>query len=107
MELFTNHHFHIRLLQNSALNFSIVADENPLQLEELLKQLQIEYSVKYNRNLSLLTIRHLPKVEVSSVFNEAEILLELKSRLTQQFVILTSDLEKNRKKLFPFLTSKK
>ncbi|MBN2236783.1 MAG: aspartate kinase [Bacteroidales bacterium] len=90
--LFSIHHFHIRLLQNSALNISIVADENPLQLEELFAQLHQEYTVKYNRDLSLFTIRHWKDDRVADLFQETKILLEMHSRLTRQFVMKTSDL---------------
>ncbi|MDA3905881.1 MAG: aspartate kinase [Bacteroidales bacterium] len=87
LKLFSIYHFHIRLIQNSALNFSLITDENPLQLEEILKQLQTDYIVKYNRNLSLLTVRHLLNDSVSKLFSDTEVLLEMHSRLTQQFVL--------------------
>ncbi|MCD6092103.1 MAG: aspartate kinase [Bacteroidales bacterium] len=87
LKLFSANHFHIRLIQNSALNFSLVADENHLQLDDLLKQLQTDFSVKYNRNLSLLTVRHLQNDSLSKLFNYTGVLLEMHSRLTQQFVL--------------------
>ncbi|MBN1649969.1 MAG: aspartate kinase [Bacteroidales bacterium] len=92
LKLFSVNHFHIRLIQNSALNFSLVADENPLQLDELLAQLQEDYSVKYNRNLSLLTVRHLQDSKVSDLFKDTEVLLEMHSRMTQQFVLSSETL---------------
>ncbi len=92
LKLFSVNHFHIRLIQNSALNFSLVADENALQLDELLSQLQEDYSVKYNRNLSLLTVRHLHNSKVSDLLNDTEILLEMHSRMTQQFVLSSASL---------------
>ncbi|MCD6180622.1 MAG: aspartate kinase [Bacteroidales bacterium] len=94
LKLFSSNHFYIRLLQNSALNFSIVADENTLQLEELLKQLQKEYSVKYNRNLSLLTVRHWNDDRLNNLFTDIELLLEMHNRLTDQFVMKAQDLSR-------------
>lgn len=93
LKLFSANHFHIRLIQNSALNFSIVADENPLQLSELLSQLQTDYSVKYNRELSLLTVRHYKDDSLSEIFSNTKVLLEMHSRITQQYVITATDMQ--------------
>lgn len=95
LKLFSANHFHIRLIQNSALNFSIVADENPLQLEELLKKLQGEFTVKYNRDLSLLTVRHMQDEQFNNLFEDTEILLEMHNRMADQFVMKASELAKN------------
>ncbi len=92
LKLFSLYHFHIRLLQNSALNFSLVADENPLRLQELLNQLQKKYSVKYNRHLSLLSVRHFKNEELNKLFSQSKLLLEMHSRITQQFVLRTEEL---------------
>ncbi len=99
LKLFSIHHFHIRLIQNSALNFSLVADENPLNLEDFLTQLQINYSVKYNRNLSLLTVRHLNSDHLSNLFDDTELLLEMHNRMTDQFVMDAQDLNLKLAKL--------
>ncbi len=93
LKLFSTYHFYIRLIQNSALNFSLVTDENPLQLEELLNQLQIDYIIKYNRNLCLLTVRHFKNDSISKLFGNTEILLEMHSRMTQQFVLNSESLK--------------
>lgn len=92
LNLFSKHLFHIRLIQNSALNFSIVADENPLQLEELIFNLKPIYKVKYNRNLSLLSVRHSGNAEITNLFEKKEVLLELHSRTSMQFVLSTENL---------------
>lgn len=103
LKLFSSNHFHIRVLQNSALNFSIVADENPLQLEELLNKLQGEYIVKYNRDLSLLTVRHLKDERLNTLFADTELLLEMHSRLTQQFVMKAQNLSLKLEELAAFV----
>lgn len=92
LNLFSKHLFHIRLIQNSALNFSIVADENPLQLEELILNLKPNYKVKYNRNLSLLSVRHSGNGEIIKLFEKTEVLLELHTRTSMQFVLNTENL---------------
>ena len=104
LKLFSANHFHIRLLQNSALNFSIVADENPLQLEELLNKLQGEFTVKYNRDLSLLTVRHLQDEKLSAIFDDTELLLEMHNRMTDQFVMKAKDLTKHLSSISKFIS---
>ena len=103
LKLFSANHFHIRLLQNSALNFSIVADENPLQLQELLAKLQVEFSVRYNRDLSLLTVRHWQDERLNNLFDNTELLLEMHNRLTDQFVMKAEDLKLKTEKLSALL----
>jgi len=103
LKLFSSNHFHIRLLQNSALNFSIVADENPLQLDELLAKLQGEFTVKYNRALSLLTVRHWKDERLNNVFEDTELLLEMHNRMTDQFVMKAEDLSKKIEQLSVFV----
>lgn len=87
LKLFNRFHFHIRLLQNSALNFSLVADENLLQLDDLLNELQAEFKVKYNRGLSLLSVRHFKGNALNQLFLNSPVLLEMHNRMTQQFVM--------------------
>gem|GEM_PF-1921917 len=87
LKLFNRFHFHIRLLQNSALNFSLVADENLLQLDDLLNELQTEFKVKYNRGLSLLSVRHFKSNALNHLFLNSPVLLEMHNRMTQQFVM--------------------
>ncbi len=103
LKLFSINHFHIRLLQNSALNFSLVADENPLQLDELLNQLQGEFTVKYNRALSLLTVRNWKDERINNLFEDTELLLEMHNRMTDQFVMKAEDLKLKLEELAVFV----
>lgn len=104
LKLFSANHFHIRLLQNSALNFSLVADDNPLQLDELLNQLQGEFTLKYNRDLSLLSVRHMKDEQFNNLFEDTELLLEMHSRMTNQFVMKASDLMKHLDSISGFIS---
>lgn len=72
----------INLMQNSALNFSMVIDHDDDKLDRLSELLRSAFVVKYNTDLQLLTIRHYDKNTVASLTAGNEILLEQKSRQT-------------------------
>lgn len=72
----------INLMQNSALNFSIVIDHDDRKLGRLSDLLKSAFEVKYNTGLKLLTIRHYDAGTVNSLTAGNEILLEQKSRQT-------------------------
>jgi len=72
----------INLMQNSALNFSLVIDHDDEKLARLSEMLNSAFDVKYNTDLQLLTIRHYDQHTVASLTTGNEILLEQKSRQT-------------------------
>jgi aspartate kinase len=84
--LFTKHRCGINLMQNSAISFSVCVDNNP-RLQGLITDLQEEFSVKYNDELRLITIRHYDKSTIKKLTTGKEILLEQRSRITVQMVI--------------------
>ena len=48
---------HMNIIQNSALTLSFCLDNHP-GIQELIRQLQEIYTVRYNEKLELITIRH-------------------------------------------------
>jgi len=77
----------INLMQNSALSFSILVDENQEQLTRLLSHLANDYIVKYNDNLSLVTIRHYDDATIALVTKDKESILTQKTRQTIRIVL--------------------
>jgi len=77
----------INLMQNSAMSFTICIDNKPNRFANLLKDLQEEFSVKYNMNKKLITIRHYTQESIAQVIGDQQVLLEQKSRSTFQAVI--------------------
>jgi aspartate kinase len=65
----------INLMQNSALSFSILVDQKKLKRDEFLALFQADYEVKYNENLSLVTIRHYDDQTIEQVTQGKEIIL--------------------------------
>ncbi len=77
----------INLMQNSAISFSVCFDNDKTKTPALLRTLEKNFSVKYNSDLELITIRHYEKAEIAPVIMGREVLLEQKSRTTLQLVV--------------------
>lgn len=76
----------VNLLQTSAISISIVIDEQMFKLEKLIKELESEFSIRYNEKLQLLTVKNQNEDLVKELMNNKEILLEQVTRTTFQIV---------------------
>ena len=77
----------INLMQNSAVSFTICMDNKPNRFANLLKDLQEDFTVKYNLNKKLITIRHYNQKAIDDVIGNQHVILEQKSRSTLQVVL--------------------
>jgi aspartate kinase len=77
----------INLMQNSALSFSVLLDEDKIDLQHLLGLFENNYSVKFNENMELVTIRHYDQKTLDLVTNNKEIQLEQKTKDTARLVL--------------------
>ena len=75
-------------MQNSAVSFSICVDDDKYKIPALISNLQHDFEVYYNKNLSLCTIRHYTKDSANDFLKDKDILLEQRSRNTLQFVVM-------------------
>ncbi len=80
----------ISLMENSAISFSIVVDKDDYKLEKLFEVLKENYQVRYNENLTLITVRHWDEKTIAMLTKNKEILLEHKSRQTVRMVVRNS-----------------
>ncbi len=85
-KLFAEHGVSINMMQNSAISFSVCVDEDD-RLENLIRELQKEYKVTYNQNLTLLTIRHYNEEVIENLIGKKKIFLEQRSRNTARFIV--------------------
>jgi len=76
----------VNLMENSAVSFSIVTD-NSNKIDLFINKLKKYYSIKYNTNLELLTIRHYTKDKIAELLNNKEVLVEQKTRYTARYVV--------------------
>jgi aspartate kinase len=77
----------INLMQNSARSLTICMDNKPNRFTNLLNDLKEDFTVKYNLNAKLITIRHHSPEAIEKVIGNQSVLLEQKSRSTLQVVI--------------------
>lgn len=77
----------INVMQNSALNFNILLDEDKIDVQEILAVFKDSYDVRYNGGLELVTIRHYDEPTLDLVTRDKEVLLEQKTRQTARLVV--------------------
>lgn len=77
----------VELIQNSAISFSVCVSDKFGNLEPLLKKLREKFSVKWNENVTLYTIRHFDPIEVKALRENKQILLKQETQETVQLVI--------------------
>jgi aspartate kinase len=76
----------MNILQNSALTLTFCIDNN-IRINELIKELQTNYNVRYNDGLELVTIRHYNERASSHVLQGKVVLLEQQNRTVVQYVV--------------------
>jgi aspartate kinase len=77
----------INLMQNSALSFSFAIDQDKVDIQKMYDLFKEDYSMKYNENLELVTIRHYDQKTIERVTKNRKVLLEQKTRLTARFLL--------------------
>ncbi|OYQ43974.1 aspartate kinase [Flavobacterium cyanobacteriorum] len=81
----------VHLIQNSAISFSVCADDKFGNFHALKALLSKKFKVTYNENVSLYTIRHFNDKSAGTVTKNKEVLVRQVSRETMQ--IVTRDLQ--------------
>lgn len=76
----------INLMQNTALNFSVLLDNEKVDTEELINQFSNDYFVNCKSDLELITIRHFDDSTIKKVTKGKQILVEQKIGNTARIV---------------------
>jgi len=84
---FAKSHVKINVMQTSALSFSVCFDYKAEYFNRLLDNLKSDYNIKYNNDLTLITVRHDRDGIVKNLTAGKTILLEQLSRNTAQLVL--------------------
>ena len=85
--LFSEYGVRVNVMQNSAVSFSVCADDDAQKVPALIDALKKEYQVLYNDDLTLYTIRHYNDDSMAKLLKGKKLLLEQKSRNTVQLVV--------------------
>ena len=81
----------INLMQNSALSFSVVLDQDKIDIKALLEEFQSTYKIKYQEGLELVTIRHYDTPTLERVLQGKKVLIEQKSENTVRILMKNID----------------
>jgi len=84
--LFSKHGTAINLMQNSAISFSVCIDHYAKNTENLIRELQLNYKLTYNENLTLITIRHYTDDVIDELISGRKLFLEQRTRNTARYV---------------------
>lgn len=84
---FAENRLRINLMQNAAISFSIAVDFKKEKIENIIEQLQSDFSITRSDNLSLLTIRHYHPGIIDKLTKDKDILLRQISRTTIQVLM--------------------
>jgi aspartate kinase len=85
--VFAENNMKINLIQNSAVSFTVCADENKQRFEDLIAALSNNFKVRYNEHLDLITIRYYGETDIRKIINNRVVLLEQRNRTTAQVVL--------------------
>jgi aspartate kinase len=77
----------INLMQNSALNFSILVDAEKVDIPQILNLFGDSYEVKFNEGLELVTIRHYDQATIDRVTTDKDVILQQKTRETARLIV--------------------
>ncbi len=86
-DLLAKHHVKVNVMQNSAISFTICVDSDRVTGTDMLAALHENYTLRYNENVELLTIRHYNPAAISRVTKGRKILMEQKTRNTIHLVV--------------------
>jgi aspartate kinase len=84
---FAENRLRINLMQNAAISFSIAVDYKKEKIENVREQLQNDFSITRNDNLTLLTIRHYNQGIIDKLTKDKDILVRQISRTTIQLLM--------------------
>ena len=86
-DLFSSIDLKINVMQNSALSFSILVDEQKIDISSFLELLSKDYDVKYNSQLELITIRHYDQETIDRLTKNKHIILQQLTRETARIIV--------------------
>lgn len=85
--LLYKHRIKVNLVHNSAINFTVCVDNDHLRLGNALEEMKHEFTVRYNSNLELLTIRHYTPEIIDDFIGNRVVYLQQRTRSTARFVM--------------------
>ena len=85
--IFAQCHVKVNTMQNSARSFSVCFDHDAQRFEKLLQLFEQDFRIKYNGQLTLITVRHYRQELLKELTAGKVVILEQLSRNTVQMVV--------------------
>jgi aspartate kinase len=76
----------INMMQNSAVSLTICVDNRATKIKKLIDALKNDFSIRFNENLRLITVKNYSPASIIQVSKEKKILVEQRTRNTFQIV---------------------
>ena len=76
----------INMMQNSAVSLTICVDNRTTKIKKLIDALKNDFSIRFNENLRLITVKNYSPASIIQVSKEKKILVEQRTRNTFQIV---------------------
>lgn len=77
----------VNLMQTSAISVSLSLDNNPRKIDRLVEALNDEYSIAWNEDLRIITIKNFDEDTVLKLKNGHPVLMEQRTRSTCQMLV--------------------
>lgn len=84
LKCFDKNRLKINTIQTGAITLSVIVDNKAEKIENIKNELSENFEIRYNDNLSLVTIRHYDFYTIEKYLRNKEVLLEQKTRETLQ-----------------------
>ncbi|HLF62158.1 MAG TPA: aspartate kinase, partial [Saprospiraceae bacterium] len=86
--LFAKHRIKVNMMRNTAISFIVCCRQDDDRIERIAKDLEKDFIVTIDKDLSLLTVRHYNKSTIDALTSDKTIVLEERFKDTAQFVLL-------------------
>ncbi|MCG8582414.1 MAG: aspartate kinase [Bacteroidales bacterium] len=88
--IFSKHRVTLNMMQTSALNFSVCADDSKY-VKAAIEELQQQFDLRYNDEMELVTIRHYTQEAIDEVITNKTVVDSQVSRKTARYVLKASE----------------
>jgi aspartate kinase len=84
---FSDNGIKVNIVEASAVSIDVCVNDEKEKVKSFIEDLGPEFSIVYNDNVEMLTIRHYTEDSIKNLIDGKEVLLEQKTRSTVRFVV--------------------
>ena len=84
---FSDNGIKVNIVEASAVSIDVCVNDEKEKVKAFIKDLGPEFTIVYNENVEMLTIRHYNEDSIRNLTNGREVLLEQRTRSTVRFVV--------------------